>query len=390
MEDIDNKKDGAPISEYDVVVVGGGPSGLTAAIRCMNHHLSVLLVEGRKLGGQLTQLYPTKFIYDYSSYPEIRAGYLADRMVHHAKYKHVSMFEDTIVESIEKVDKLFKLSTCNTQFQTKSVILAIGMGLFEPRKMNIPGETELENKGVTYAVPNMDIYRGQNVLIVGGGDTAVENAIGLSSVAKVTLIHRREELRAIETNLELLEKSLVEVLRNTELKEIMGEDRVDRVVLYNNKDNRTYEMEINSVVINIGFSPNLALVDKAGVNNDGNHILIDEPNMHTNVPGIFACGDIVDYPGKARQILPALGEGVTAAEEAYNFIKSPYWVKEAKSEVNVDKEKCIACGACIALCPKIFQRDTTGKSEVKQDADLLLPCIDTAIEACPTQAIQFQ
>jgi thioredoxin reductase (NADPH) len=374
---------------HDVIVVGGGPAGLTASIRCMNHHLSVILIEGRKLGGQLVQLYPTKFIYDYSSYPEIRAGYLADRMVHHAKYKNVPYMEDTPVKEINKEGKLFRLTTPKGDFLTKTVILAIGMGLFEPRKMGIKGELGFENKGVIYAVPNQDIYRGQTVLVVGGGDSAVENAVGLSSVAKVILVHRRENLRAIESNLEVLDNSLVEVRTNTELLEIHGDDRARKALLYNKKEDKTYELDVNLVVINIGFSPDLSLVDNAGVNNDGNHILIDKTNMNTNVPGIFACGDIVEYPGKARQILPALGEGVTAAEEAYNYVKSPYWVKEKGEEIIVDKDACISCGACMALCPQVFQRDDQGTSEIKSDADIKLPCVDTAIEACPTQAISF-
>jgi thioredoxin reductase (NADPH) len=381
--------DSSSIPEYDVIIVGGGPAGITAAIRCMNHHLSVLLVEGRKLGGQLIQLYPTKFIYDYSSYPEIRAGYLADRMVHHARYKNVPMKENTPVESIVKEGKLFRISTPGGELLTKTVILAIGMGLFEPRKLGVPGEKEYENRGVTYAVPNTDMYRGQTVLVVGGGDSAVENSIGLSSVAKVIQIHRRGSLRAIESNLEVLGNSLVEVRTNTELKEIKGDDMLRKVVLYNNQEDRTYEMDVNLVLINIGFSPDLSLVDKAGVQNDGNHIVIDRANMNTNIPGIFACGDIVEYSGKARQILPALGEGVTAAEEAYNYIKSPYWVKEVEGEIVVDKEKCISCGACMSICPKVFQRDGSGKSEARGDADIMLPCVDTAIEACPTQAISL-
>ena len=386
MENVGNKELGST-PEYDVVVVGGGPAGITAAIRCMNHHLSVQLVEGRKLGGQLTQLYPSKFIYDYSSYPEIRAGYLADRMVHHARYKNVPMQEDTPVESIVKEGKMFRLSTPKGELLSKTVILAIGMGLFEPRKLGLQGEAEFENKGVVYAVPNTDIYRGQTVLVVGGGDSAVENAIGLSSVAKVIQIHRRGSLRAIESNLEILENSLVEVRTNTELREIQGDDRLRKVVLYNNEEDRTYKMDVNLVVINIGFSPDLSLVDNAGVDNNGNHIIIDRANMNTNIPGIFACGDIVEYPGKARQILPALGEGVTAAEEAYNYIKSPYWVKEKGGEIEIDEEQCIACGACMAICPKVFKRDSAGKSEVIEDADINLPCVDTAIEACPTKAI---
>jgi thioredoxin reductase (NADPH) len=375
--------------DLDVMVVGGGPAGITAAIRCRNHHLKVLLVEGRKLGGQLNQLYPTKYILDYSSYPEIRAGYLADLMVHHARYKDVPMVEDTIVNSIDREDRYFRVSTSNGDFRTKVVILAIGMGLFEPMRLGIPGEKEFDGRGVTYAVPNMEVYRGQKILVVGGGDTAVENAIGLSRVARVTLIHRRSGFRAIESNLEMLERSLVETVMETELKEVKGDEYARKAVLYNRKDKNTYEMDVDGIVINIGFSPNLALVENAGVENDGAHIIIDGPDMHTNVPGIFACGDIVEYEGKARQILPATGEGVTAAEEAYKFIKSPYWVEEkGGGVVVVDKEKCVACGACMALCPQVFQADKHRKSEVKEGADLSLPCVETAIEACPRNAIE--
>lgn len=247
-----------------------------------------------------------------------------------------------------------------------------------------------KDKGVTYAVPNMDIYRGQKVLVVGGGDTAVENAIGLSRVAKVKLIHRRDSLRAIESNIDLLEKSLVEIVLNTELKEIKGDDRLRSVVLYDNKADKEYETDMDLVVINIGFSPDLSLVDKAGVKNNGNHVMIDETNMHTNIDGIFACGDIVEYPGKIRQILPALGEGVTAAEEAYNFIKSPYWVEEKRGKLVIDKEKCISCGACMSLCPSVFSQDDSGKSVMKKGADINKVCVDTAIEACPVQAITFE
>ena len=211
-----------------------------------------------------------------------------------------------------------------------TVILAIGMGIFEPSKLKCKGEDIFEGKGIIYAVPNLKIYRGQKIIVAGGGDTAVENAIGLSQVAKVTLIHRRERFRATETNMDLLKYSLVEVLTNTEIKEIKGNEHVRQVTLFNNRTNEFFEMDIDTVVINIGFSPDLSLVQKIGVKNNGKHILIDGSHMHTNIPRIFACGDIVEYPGKTKQILPATGEAFTAAEEAYKFIKKPYWAKSKK------------------------------------------------------------
>lgn len=323
-------KDGSTApGDFDVVVIGGGPAGLTAGIRCRSHELTVLLLEGRKLGGQLTQLYPAKYVKDYASYPEIRAGYLADLMVHHAHEKALDMVEDASVKSVDRLENGFLVRTDKGEYRAKSIILAVGMGLFEPSRLNVPGEEKFAGRGVSYAVPNLEILRGQKVVVVGGGDSAVENALGLSQVARVTLVHRAAAFRALESNLELLERSLVECRMETEVVEIKGDAHVDGVVLKNSKSGALDTVPADQVVINVGFSPDLSLVRTLGVRNDGRHILTDGPAMHTNVPGIFACGDIVEYPGKSRQIHPATGEAFTAAEEAYKFVKKPYWSRPA-------------------------------------------------------------
>jgi thioredoxin reductase (NADPH) len=157
----------------------------------------------------------------------------------------------------------------------------------------------------------------------------VENALGLSQVAHVTLVHRSAAFRALESNLDLLEHSLVERRLETEVVEIQGAARVNGVVLRSPKTGAVETVPADQVVVNVGFSPDLSLVRTLGVRNDGRHILSEGPSMHTNVPGIFACGDIVEYPGKSRQIHPATGEAFTAAEEAYKFVKKPYWSKPA-------------------------------------------------------------
>ena len=329
--DIDDKKAQIPAAgEFDVVVIGGGPAGLIAGIRCRTHELTVLLLEGRKLGGQLTQLYPAKFVKDYASYPEIRAGYLADLMVHHAREKGLDMVEAASVRSVERLEDGFIVRTDRGDFRAKAIILAIGMGLFEPSRLGVPGEEGFAGRGVAYAVPNLEILRGQRVVVVGGGDSAVENALGLSQVAHVTLVHRAAAFRAIESNLELLGHSLVESRLETEVVDILGAGHVEEVVLKNVRTGVVGHIPADMVIINVGFSPDLSLVRTLGVRNDGRHILMDGPATHTNVPGIFACGDIVEYPGKSRQIHPATGEAFTAAEEAYKFVKKPYWTKTAE------------------------------------------------------------
>jgi thioredoxin reductase (NADPH) len=325
----DKKKEAPASGDFDIIVIGGGPAGLTAGIRCRSHEMTVLLLEGRKLGGQLTQLYPAKYVKDYASYPEIRAGYLADLMVHHAHEKALDMVEDASVRSVDRLDNGFLVRTDKGEYRAKAIILAVGMGLFEPSRLGVPGEEKFAGKGVSYAVPNIEIFRGQTVVVVGGGDSAVENALGLSQVAHVTLVHRSAAFRALESNLDLLEHSLVERRLETEVVEIQGAARVNGVVLRSPKTGAVETVPADQVVVNVGFSPDLSLVRTLGVRNDGRHILSEGPSMHTNVPGIFACGDIVEYPGKSRQIHPATGEAFTAAEEAYKFVKKPYWSKPA-------------------------------------------------------------
>jgi thioredoxin reductase (NADPH) len=215
-------------------------------------------------------------------------------------------------------------------YSCRSMIIASGMGMFEPSRLKVPGENELDGRGVFYSVPNLDIYRGKRVLVVGGGDTAVENAVGLAGVCDVTLLHRRDSFRATEANLDLLSTSPVKKLTPFVVEEILGSDYVTGVILRNSETEEKVERPFDAVIINVGFSPDLSIIDEVGVENDGNHIIIKQNDMCTNVEGIFACGDIVSYPGKVRQVHPALGEAATAAMAAYKYIKKPYWAKEAE------------------------------------------------------------
>lgn len=332
---------------FDVIVIGGGPAGLTAALDCRTHNLDVLVIEGKKLGGQLSQLYPTKFILNYASYPEIRAGYLADLMIRHAKYRDVVLVEKEVVADVQRDENIFLVTTeplksSATQSKTseeyhdrnsyrcKAVIIATGMGMFDSSKLNVQGENEFEGRGVFYAVPNIEIYRGKKVIVVGGGDTAVEDAIGLSGIADVTLVHRRDVFRATEANLDMLATSLVLVKTPYSVLKINGEKTVQNVTLKHAGSGEIEEVLADAVVINVGFSPDLSLVKKLGIEHAGNQILIRKTDMRTNVEGVFACGDIVQYDGKVKQIHPALGEAFIAAEEAYRYLKKPYWTESVK------------------------------------------------------------
>ena len=212
-------------------------------------------------------------------------------MVHHTRHKQIESVEKEAVLSVDKDEGHFKVTAHSLDpalpsqhvYFAKSIIVAIGMGLFEPTRLNIPGEIEFEGKGVYYAVPNIEVFRGKSVLVVGGGDTAVEDAVGLAGIAYVTLINRRDQFRATETNLSLLEMSPVKVQTPYMLKEVHGHDFVESVTLQNTKTNDEDNIPIDAVIINIGFAPDLSLLDHLEIEYQGNSIRI-LPGDHPQDP----------------------------------------------------------------------------------------------------------
>ncbi len=311
---------------YDVVVVGGGPAGLTAGIYARTRSLSTLILEAQAMGGQLAWLYPTKSVYDYPSYIAIEGGELGDLFTMHARESGAQMVTGEVVD-LRRDGQLFRMTTRDGQtFEARAVILALGMGLFEPKRLDIPGETELEGNGVTYQVNDRHEFRGRRVLIVGGGDSALEYALEIVASAKeVTLVHRRGEFRAMEKNVEAVGKVPVKVMFNAELTSIEGDGHVERAVVYDNRTLKKTVLDIDSVLINIGFEPKITPLPRWGIALEGERLIKVKADMSTSVPGVYACGDIVSYPGKDKRIVTACGEAVTAVMSVYKYLKSPYW-----------------------------------------------------------------
>ncbi|HYM38596.1 MAG TPA: FAD-dependent oxidoreductase [Thermoplasmata archaeon] len=311
---------------YDVVVVGGGPAGLTAGIYARTRSLSTLILEAQGMGGQLTWLYPTKSVYDYPSYIAIEGGELGELFTMHARESGAEMVAGEVVD-LKRDGQVFRLTTRQgAGYEARAVILALGMGLFEPKRLDIPGEAEFEGKGVTYQVQDRHEFRGRRVLIVGGGDSALEYALEIVASAKgVTVVHRRGEFRAMEKNVEALRKVPVEVMFNAELTSIEGDGRVERAVIYDNRTLKKTVLEIDSVLINIGFEPRVTPLPRWGIALEGEQLIKVKADMSTSVPGVYACGDIVSYPGKDKRIVTACGEAVTAVMSVYKYLKSPYW-----------------------------------------------------------------
>src|SRR3990172_4701807 len=291
---------------YDVVIVGGGPAGLTAGIYARTRKLSTLILEAQAVGGQLSWLYPTKSVYDYPS--------------------HIAIEGKEVVD-LKRLKSGFRLTTKpGPANEAKTTLLAMGMGLFEPKRLGIPGEAEFEGRGVEYRVRDRHEYKDRRVLVVGGGDSALEIALEIvASAPQVILVPRRGEFRAMEKNVEAVLKSPVKVLYNAEVTFIEGDDRVRRAVVYDNRTLKKSQFEIDGVLVNIGFEPKSTPLPRWGIELEGERLIKVKADMSTSVEGIYACGDIVSYPGKDKRIVTACGEAVTAIMSVYKHLRSPYW-----------------------------------------------------------------
>lgn len=311
---------------YDLIIIGGGPAGLTAGVYARTRKLSTLILEAQATGGQLEWLYPTKSVYDYPSYIAIEGGDLAELFVLHARESGAELRSEEVLD-IERQPSGFRVRTRQgPAYEGRVIILAMGMGLFEPKRLDVPGETELEGKGVEYRVRDRHEYKGRRVIVVGGGDSALEIALEIFAAARhVILVHRRGEFRAMEKNVEAVMKSPIQVLFNAEVTSIEGEDRVERAVVYDNRTLKKQVFDVDAVIVNIGFQPKLTPLPRWGIELEGERLIKVKADMSTSVPGVYACGDIVSYPGKDKRIVSGCGEAVTAVMSVYKYLRQPYW-----------------------------------------------------------------
>ncbi len=311
---------------YDVIIVGGGPAGLTAGIYARAHELSTLILEAQQAGGQLAVLYPTKSVYDYPSYIAIEAEELGRLFVEHASLGGCEIHEGEEVRELRRKGRHWRVGTAKGYYEGLAVILALGIGLFEPKRLGIPGESEFESKGVFYRVTNRRDFKQKRVLVVGGGDSALETALEIvANAAEVYLVHRREKFRAMEKSVDAVKKSPIRVILNSEVTEIAGDGQVRRAVVYDNTTLEKRVLDIDAVIVQVGFETHLGWVRKWGLELEGDKLIKVNPDMSTSLPGVFACGDIVSYPSKEKRIITGCGEAVTAVASAYRFIRSPYW-----------------------------------------------------------------
>jgi len=308
---------------HDLVIIGAGPAGLTAGVYSRSRKLSTLILDAGESGGQLTSLYPDKGIGNYPGFVNIQAKKLAQQMIAHAQQMGCEIHENEKVEDILDSDGQLVVRTIENEYPCKALIIAAGIGLFKPRKLGAKGEEEFYGRGISYKIPPRDTLIDQRLLFVGGGNSALEMALMASEVADTYVLHRRDKFRADEGVVEQVENSSIETIMSGEIVEIRGEDWVEEVEIgFADKPNLI--MPVDQVIINVGFTPELKELERWDLELDGTQIVVDF-EMRTSRRGIFACGDIVSYPGKYKQIVTGCGEAATAANSAYKYIKKPYW-----------------------------------------------------------------
>ena len=311
----------------DILIVGAGPVGLftvfEAGLLKLKCHLIDVLPQA---GGQLTEIYPKKPIYDIPGFPSILAGDLVNNLMEQiAPFKPGFTFGER-AETIEKVDdKMFLLTTNRgTKIQAPVIAIAGGLGCFEPRKPPIEGLANFEDKGVEYIIKNPELYRNKKILIAGGGDSALDWTIFLCEVSKeVTLVHRRTSFRgaldSVDKVMELAQSGKINLITNAQAKTVSGEGKLQYVGI-STKVGEDLKIEVDHFIPLFGLSPKLGPIGEWGLNINKSAIEVDTVDYSTNVPGIYAIGDINTYEGKLKLILSGFHEGTLMVQSAFKYI----------------------------------------------------------------------
>lgn len=308
---------------YDITIIGGGPTGLFGSFYAGLRGLKTKLIDVLpELGGQLTALYPEKYVYDVAGHPKILAKDLAKNLATQAQLFKATMVLGEKVMNLEKgEDNVYKITTDkNTEHYSKTLLLALGAGACVPKRLDIDYDRNMESECIFYAVKNKERFREKNVLIVGGGDSAVDWANEFAHIAKnVTLIHRRDQFRAVQTSVEEMAKNKVDVRTFYELKQIIGNGHVEGAVIFDNRTGKEEKIDIDAILINIGFVINLDFLKAWGFEMEVNAIKVNE-KMETNLPGVFAAGDIAAHTAKLKLIATGAAEAATGVNFAVVYL----------------------------------------------------------------------
>jgi len=326
-----------PDCTVDVTIIGGGPTGLAAAYYAGHREASVRILDTLpELGGQVMAMYPEKHIFDVAGHPKIKASELCRLQVEQAMQFSPDVHLETNAETIrhvpagggEEVDQLIELVTGDGRaFRTRTMIITAGHGAFEPRRLPIEGIDEWAGRGLSYMVKRTADFEDKHVVIVGGGDSALDWTLGLHGIAKgITLVHRRDRFRAMEHSVSrmrsLVDSGGVALEVPCEVTEVHGNGRVEAVTITNSESGTAEIVECDSLVTLLGFKSALGSIANWGLDfHSKKQVTVDPHNMETNLPGVYAAGDVAGYDGKITLITIGMGEAAIAANRAITYFR---------------------------------------------------------------------
>jgi ferredoxin/flavodoxin---NADP+ reductase len=306
----------------DIVIIGAGPTGLYGAFYAGMRELKTKIIDALpEAGGQLTALYPEKYIYDAPGYPKVIAKDLVKYLVEQAMMWNPELcLDERVLMLNHREDALIELITSKGTHLTRTVVIAAGVGAFAPNKLNVPGVNELEGQGVHYFVKEKAAFKGKNLLIVGGGDSAVDWGLNLQDTAKsITLVHRRDEFRAHESSVNDLKASPVRILTPYEVKSVAGNGKLEQVTIFHNQTKEEETLDIDAILVNIGFKADIGPIKEWGLNLEKRGIIVNN-RMETNLPGVYAAGDIAYEEVKMNLIAVGYAQAALAVNIAKHYI----------------------------------------------------------------------
>ncbi len=311
------------MDNWDLIIVGGGAAGLSAGIYGARSGLKTLVIEEKMAGGTAADA-PT--VENYPGFSQISGAELAEKMSTHCRKVGVTINEIEEVKALDLRQDMKIVKTIQAEYKAKTVIIATGSHY---KELGVLGEKEFRGRGVSYCgVCDGPLFKGKRVLVVGGGNSAAITALYLSGIAsQVGIVHRRDTFRCEETLAkDIKSKPNVQIKWNAEIKEIQGEKLVNKTILVDVETKATQELPVDAVFVQIGEAPNSQIAKESGIEvNEEGYIKIDI-FQRTNIPGVYAAGDVTNHP--VKQIGTAVGQGITAALEAYGYIRRPYYRKE--------------------------------------------------------------
>lgn len=330
-----------PDEVFDITIIGGGPTGQYAAYYAGLRGMKTLVIDSLdQLGGQLTALYPEKYIFDVAGFPKVYAKDLVAALTEQMMQYNPTLALYHKVVNLVSTDSGITIDTeQGDTYHTKSILITAGVGAFAPRRVTAPGVEKFEDKGVFYFVKDKNSLRDKRLLIVGGGDSAFDWSLNLHGHAsKITQIHRSDRFKAHEDSINKVQEIGIDFRTFHELKEIHGEDQVTGVTLFDNRTKEEFHLEVDAVILNLGFLSNLGPIKEWNLELLGNSLKVNS-RMETNIPGVYAAGDICTYDGKLKLIATGFGEAAIAVNHAKHYVDPTAKVNPGHSSESVPEKK---------------------------------------------------